>query len=104
MMPLCREEGIGRDSVESAGARFSGRQPPEGRFGETVRAKTDDYAHGMYYQHSDFAVVERVGDIAQARGVSNAQVALAWMLQQPGLRLRSWARARCAIWRTRWPR
>ena len=49
-------------------------------FGETIRAKTDDYAHNMYYQQSDFAVVDRVTEIAQKRGVSNAQVALAWVL------------------------
>jgi 1-deoxyxylulose-5-phosphate synthase len=54
-------------------------------FGETVRSKTDQYAQGMYYQPSDFAVVDRVGEIARARGVPNAQVALAWILQQPGV-------------------
>jgi aryl-alcohol dehydrogenase (NADP+) len=54
-------------------------------FGETVRSKTDPYAHGMYYQPADFAVVDRVTEIAQARGVPNAQVALAWILQQPGV-------------------
>ena len=39
----------------------------------------------MYYQHSDFAVVDRVTEIARQRGVPNAQVALAWVLQQPGV-------------------
>ena len=39
----------------------------------------------MYYQPSDFAVVDRISEIARARGVSNAQVALAWILQQPGV-------------------
>ena len=39
----------------------------------------------MYYQPSDFAVADRVGEIARARGVPNAQVALAWILQQPGV-------------------
>ncbi len=32
MIPLCREEGIGIDSLESAGARVPGREPPEGGF------------------------------------------------------------------------
>ena len=53
--------------------------------GETLRAKTDDLAQKMYYQESDFTVVERVSQIAQKRGVSNAQVALAWILQRPGV-------------------
>jgi aryl-alcohol dehydrogenase (NADP+) len=39
----------------------------------------------LYYQPSDFAVVDRVGEIARKRGVPNAQVALAWVLQQPGV-------------------
>jgi aryl-alcohol dehydrogenase (NADP+) len=39
----------------------------------------------MYYQPSDFAVVDRVTAIAQQRGIPNAQVALAWVLQQPGV-------------------
>jgi len=39
----------------------------------------------MYHQDSDFAVVERVTDIAQRLEVSNAQVALPWMLHQPGI-------------------
>jgi aryl-alcohol dehydrogenase (NADP+) len=39
----------------------------------------------MYYQPSDFAVVDRVSAIAQQRGIPNAQAALAWILQQPGV-------------------
>jgi aryl-alcohol dehydrogenase (NADP+) len=53
--------------------------------GETARAKSDEFAHAMYYQDSDFDVVEKVGEIAQRRGVSNAQVALAWLLHRPGV-------------------
>jgi aryl-alcohol dehydrogenase (NADP+) len=39
----------------------------------------------MYYNDSDFSIVDRVTEIAKNRGVSNAQVALAWMLQVPGI-------------------
>jgi 1-deoxyxylulose-5-phosphate synthase len=39
----------------------------------------------MYYQPSDFTVVERVTEIARKRGLSNAQIALAWLLHQPGV-------------------
>ena len=39
----------------------------------------------MYYSVSDFAVVEQVTEIAQKRGVTNAQVALAWVLAKPGV-------------------
>jgi aryl-alcohol dehydrogenase (NADP+) len=37
----------------------------------------------MYYRDSDFTVVDRVTEIAKKRGVSNAQVALAWVLSKP---------------------
>ena len=37
----------------------------------------------LYYRDSDFTVVDRVTEIAGKRGVSNAQVALAWMLSKP---------------------
>jgi aryl-alcohol dehydrogenase (NADP+) len=39
----------------------------------------------MYYADSDFAVLDAVEKLAKARGVSNAQIALAWMLHRPGV-------------------
>jgi 1-deoxyxylulose-5-phosphate synthase len=39
----------------------------------------------MYYEDSDFEVISRVTKIARKRGVPNAQVALAWLLNQPGV-------------------
>ena len=85
MIPLCLEEGIAVIPWSPLARGFLAGNRRKEDFGETVRAKTDDYAHGMYYQASDFAVAERVGDIAKARGVPHAQVALAWMLQKPGV-------------------
>jgi aryl-alcohol dehydrogenase (NADP+) len=61
-----------------------GNRRPED-FGETIRAKTDDYAQKMYYQPSDFKVVDRITEVAQRRGLPNAQIALAWLLAQPGV-------------------
>src|SRR5437899_3476720 len=85
MIPLCREEGIGVIPWSPLARGFlAGNRNPQ-NFGDTVRAKTDDYAKQLYYQPSDFTVVERVTEIARRRGVSNAQVALAWVLQQPGI-------------------
>ena len=85
MIPLCRAEGIGLIPWSPLARGFlAGNRRRQDR-GETVRAKTDDFAHRYYYEDSDFAVVERVGEIARKRGVSNAQVALAWLLHQPGV-------------------
>ncbi|MEM7354817.1 MAG: aldo/keto reductase, partial [Acidobacteriota bacterium] len=55
------------------------------RSGATVRAKTDDYAQNLYYEDGDFAIVDRVGEVAGKLGVSPAQVALAWLLHQPAV-------------------
>ncbi len=60
----------GDDSLESAGAWFSSRKPESESRGETVRAKTDDFAHNLYYRPSDFNVVERLSEIASKAGSS----------------------------------
>lgn len=87
MIPLCRSEGIGIIpwSPLARGFLTGNRKKSEQGFGETSRSKTDDFAHKMYYQDSDFAVVDRVSQLAAKRGVSNAQIALAWVLHQPGV-------------------
>jgi aryl-alcohol dehydrogenase-like predicted oxidoreductase len=85
MNPLCREEGIGLLPWSPLARGFLAGNRRAEDFGETVRAKTDDYAQKLYYQPSDFTVVERVTEVAAKRGVSNSQVALAWLLQQPGI-------------------
>ncbi len=85
MIPLCRDEEIGLLPWSPLARGFLAGNRTKENFGETVRAKTDDYAQKLYYQPSDFTVVERVSEIARQRGVSNAQVALAWVLQQPGV-------------------
>ncbi|HUE73389.1 MAG TPA: aldo/keto reductase [Pirellulaceae bacterium] len=85
MIPLCREEGIGLIPWSPLARGFLAGNRRRGDFGETSRAKTDDIAHKLYFQDSDFTIVERVGQIAARRGVSNAQVALAWVLAQPGI-------------------
>ena len=85
MNPLCREEGIGLIPWSPLARGFlAGNRRPADR-GETTRSKSDEFAHRLYYQESDFQVVDRVRQIAKKRGVNNVQVALAWILQQPGL-------------------
>ncbi len=85
MIPLCRSEGIGIIPWSPLARGFlSGNRSPQD-WGETTRAKSDEFAHDMYYQESDFQVVERVVKIAQQRGVTPSQIALAWLLHQPGV-------------------
>ena len=85
MNPLCREEGIGLIPWSPLARGFLAGNRSKESWGATTRAKSDDFAHNMYYQDSDFEVVGRVTQIAAARGVPNAQVAIAWLLQQPGV-------------------
>jgi aryl-alcohol dehydrogenase (NADP+) len=85
MLPLCRDEGIGVIPWSPLARGFlAGNRRRQDR-GETTRAKSDAFAHSMYYNDADFTVVERVSEIAKTRGVSNAQIALAWLLAQPGM-------------------
>ena len=85
MMPLCRAEGIGVIPWSPLARGFlTGKRKREDK-GDTVRAKTDEFAHHMYFAEEDFQVVDRVLEIAGKRGVPPAQVALAWLLAQPGV-------------------
>jgi 1-deoxyxylulose-5-phosphate synthase len=83
MIPLCLAEGVGvlPWSPLARGVLAGNR----GAGGESVRAKTDDIAQRFYTHESDAAVLARVTEIARRRGVSNAQVALAWLMRQPGV-------------------
>jgi aryl-alcohol dehydrogenase (NADP+) len=85
VIPLCRAEGIGLIPWSPLARGFLTGNRRREDFGETSRARTDDFAQSMYYTDADFAVVDRVGQVAQQRGVSHAQVALAWLLHQEGV-------------------
>ncbi len=85
MIPLCRDEGIAIIPWSPLARGFVAANRRKEDFGDTVRAKTDEYAKRMYYQPSDFAVAQCVTEVASRRGIPNAQVALAWLLQQPGI-------------------
>jgi aryl-alcohol dehydrogenase-like predicted oxidoreductase len=81
MLPLCKAEGIGVIpwSPLARGFLAGGRARPGE--GNTERARTDEFAPRLYYREPDFAVVEAVEAVAKARGLSNMQVALAWVLK-----------------------
>lgn len=85
MVPLCEEEGIGLLPWSPLARGFLAGTRRKQDYGDTVRAKTDDYAQKLYYQDGDFAVVDRVTEVAKRKGASNAQVALAWLLHQPAV-------------------
>jgi aryl-alcohol dehydrogenase-like predicted oxidoreductase len=85
MMGLCREEKIGVIPWSPL-ARGLLARPWESE-PSTSRGKTDEFGRILYFktQDADRIIVERVGQIAKARGISQAQVALAWLLQKEGV-------------------
>lgn len=86
MIPFCIDQGVGIIPWSPLARGFlAGNRPRDKQAGETQRSKSDDFAHLMYYDDSDFAVVDRVVEVAKEQGVSAAQIALAWMLHKPGI-------------------
>lgn len=84
MIPLCQDQGIGLIPWSPLARGFlAGNRNKTA--GDTARAKTDEYAHQMYYQDDDFKVVERLSEVARNRGESNVKIALAWILSKPGI-------------------
>jgi aryl-alcohol dehydrogenase-like predicted oxidoreductase len=84
MIPLCLDEGVGT-IVWSPLAR--GRLArPWAQAKSTDRGRSDPFADLLYLpqnEASDRATIDAVGRVAQARGISRAQVALAWLHAQP---------------------
>ena len=85
MNQLCLAEGIGIIPWSPLARGFLTGNRRQQDFGDTTRAKTDDFAKSMYYQPEDFTVVDRVVELAGKKGVSAAQIATAWILNKPGV-------------------
>lgn len=83
MLPLCRDQGIAvmpwsplaRGRLTRAASESSARQ------------ETDEFGKTLYTQFSDSdrLVIDRVGEVATARGVSRATVAMAWLFHKKGI-------------------
>jgi len=82
MNPLCEAEGVGLIPWSPLARGFLTKNRPKGSAGATVRGKSDNFAQSMYKEEADYAVLDQVSAIAAERGVSNAEVALSWLLHQ----------------------
>jgi 1-deoxyxylulose-5-phosphate synthase len=80
MLPLCQEEGIG---VIPWSPLARGRLTRDWD-AATARSRSDQFGNTLY-SDDDRRIVEAVAKIAESRGVSRAQVALAWVLRQPAV-------------------
>jgi 1-deoxyxylulose-5-phosphate synthase len=85
MNPLCHSEGIAVIPWSPLARGFLAGNRTRDKRGETTRAKSDGYAHHMYYQENDFETLDCVWEVAQKLGHTPAQIALAWMLHKPGI-------------------
>ncbi|HEV2371933.1 MAG TPA: aldo/keto reductase [Streptosporangiaceae bacterium] len=85
MIPQCLDQGIAVLPWSPLARGFlAGHRARDGRK-LTTRANTDPLAQDWYGKSSDFDVADAVATVAAERGVSPAQVALAWLLQRPGV-------------------
>jgi aryl-alcohol dehydrogenase-like predicted oxidoreductase len=85
MIPLCLDQGVGCIpwSPLARGVLAGTRTRDGGRL--TTRSSTDAFTDYLYDQPTDFDVVDAVAEVAGARDVPLAQVALAWVLAKPGV-------------------
>lgn len=81
MLPLCQDQNIAVIPWSPLARGLLTRKPSKER-NETLRAQTDAFGKSMY-SDEDFKITQRVSDVAEARGLPMAQVALAWMLSKP---------------------
>jgi 1-deoxyxylulose-5-phosphate synthase len=85
MIPLCLDQGIGVIPWSPlARGWLAGTRTREGER-RTTRAETDAFQDQLYGRDEDFDVIDRLVEVAAEAGAKPAQVALAWLLQKPGV-------------------
>lgn len=85
MNKLCVEEGVGLIPWSPLARGFLAGNRTRDKEKGTKRAKLDNLAHERYYHDNDFEIVDRVVELAKKKDASPAQVALAWILNRPGV-------------------
>ncbi len=85
MLPLCRDQNIAVIPWSPLARGLLTRRPAPDGSNTTARAATDLISKNLYTRDDDRIMAGRVSDIAEARGLPNAQVALAWVLSRPGI-------------------
>ena len=85
MIPLCLDQGVGVIpwSPLARGVLAGNRTRSGAR--HTTRSNTDAFTDRLYDQPTDFDVVEAAQQVAEARHLPTAQVALAWLFGKPGV-------------------
>lgn len=82
MLPLCQDQGIAVIPFSPLARGWLTRKPSQEQ-NETVRSQTDALGKQRYDREDNLAIVQQVSEVAEARGLAMAQVALAWVLSRP---------------------
>jgi aryl-alcohol dehydrogenase-like predicted oxidoreductase len=82
MLPLCQDQKIAVIPFSPLARGMLARKPSKEQ-NETLRAQSDALVKTRYTQEDNFVIEQRVSELAEARGLPMAQVALAWMLSKP---------------------
>ena len=85
MIPLCRARGIGLIPWSPLARGFLAGNRQRGRRDATRREQHDEFGHSLYYMDADYDIADRVVEVASRTGVLPIQVALSWILRQPGV-------------------
>ena len=87
MLPLCQDQHIAVIPFSPLARGWLTRKPAQEQAAstpaETVREQADTLTKQRYEREDNVAIVQRVGEMAEARGIPMAQVALAWVLSKP---------------------
>lgn len=83
MLPLCRDQGVGAIPWSPL-ARGRLTRAPEA---QTARSESDRFGALLYRrsEEADRAIIDALGQVAATRALPRAQIALAWLLQKPGV-------------------
>ena len=85
MIPQCLDQGVGiLPWSPLARGWLAGTRTREGER-RTTRAETDAFQDQLYGRPEDFDVIDRLVEVAEEVGAKPVQVALAWLLQKPGV-------------------
>jgi len=79
MHPLCADQGVGTIPWSPLGRGLLTRDWDE----TTRRSQSDPMMARRFAAAKDRPIVDRLGEVARDKGVSRAQVALAWVLANP---------------------
>ena len=85
MIPLCMEQGVAVIPWSPLARGFLTGSRSRGGKQNTPRSRSDDFADDMYFQDTDFDVLDVVIEIAKERGAKPSQIALAWLFSIPAV-------------------